>query len=94
MQKFEQAGLAGVVQSWIATGPNLPITAAQLQQVLGSDAAQTMARQAGIDPQLVLEQLAALLPDLVDQLTPGGQLPQGGQLGPQALQNLAGLLRG
>jgi uncharacterized protein YidB (DUF937 family) len=94
VQKFEQAGLASVVQSWISTGPNLPISAEQLGQVLGSDAVKTMAQQAGIDPQAILGQLSGLLPDLVDKLTPDGVLPQGGQLGPQALQNLTGLLGG
>jgi uncharacterized protein YidB (DUF937 family) len=36
--KFEQAGLGNVVSSWIGSGQNLPISADQLQSVLGSDA--------------------------------------------------------
>src|SRR5258708_31821563 len=35
--KLQQAGLGDQVKSWIGNGQNLPITAEQLQQVLGSD---------------------------------------------------------
>jgi hypothetical protein len=35
-----------------------------------------------------------ILPGLVDQLTPEGQLPQGGQLSSAGLDNLAGMLGG
>jgi hypothetical protein len=35
--KLQQAGFGDQVKSWIGNGQNLPITAEQLQQVLGSD---------------------------------------------------------
>jgi len=35
--KLEQAGFGEQVKSWIGTGQNLPITADQVRQVLGSD---------------------------------------------------------
>ena len=46
--KFEQAGLGNVVSSWIGSGQNLPISAEQLQNVLGSDAVSGMASWASI----------------------------------------------
>lgn len=90
--KFKQAGLGAIVESWISTGPNLPISADQLKNVLGADAVGGMAQQAGVGVPDLLASLAQTLPMIVDQLTPGGQLPTDGQLSPAAMKNLAGML--
>ncbi|MFT4191855.1 MAG: YidB family protein [Comamonas sp.] len=76
--RFEQAGLAPVIQSWISQhAANLPITAEQLQQVLGSELVQKIAARLGIDVAQLLPQLSQFLPVAVDRLTPQGELPQG-----------------
>jgi uncharacterized protein YidB (DUF937 family) len=94
VQKFQQAGLGEVVASWIATGPNQAISGEQLSRVLGPDALGGVARQLGLDSNDLMGQLAQMLPGLVDQLTPDGRLPQGGQLSGGGLENLAGMLGG
>jgi uncharacterized protein YidB (DUF937 family) len=81
VQQFEQAGLGSMMQSWIATGPNPPISPAQLTQVLGSGQLQALASKLGLSPEAVTGQLSQVLPHLVDGLTPNGQLPQGDLLG-------------
>ncbi len=73
----QQQGLGAVVQSWIGTGANLPISAAQVTQLLGQPQVQALASQFGLSPDLVQQGLSALLPHAVDQLTPNGQLPAG-----------------
>lgn len=75
--KFQQGGLGDVVQSWISTGPNLPVSPEQLGQALGPDLLKQLGGAAG-GGQDVLGSLAQLLPQVVDGLTPNGQLPQGG----------------
>jgi uncharacterized protein YidB (DUF937 family) len=70
--KFQQGGLGDVVQSWISTGPNLPISPDQLGQALGPDALQ----QLGAGGQDLLGPLSQLLPQVVDGLTPNGRRPQ------------------
>jgi uncharacterized protein YidB (DUF937 family) len=75
---FTKGGMGDVVQSWIGTGQNLPISPEQLQQVLGGDTLAGLAKQLGLSPQDASQGLAGLLPQLVDQLTPQGQLPQNG----------------
>ncbi len=75
VQAFQQQGLGGVIQSWISTGPNQPITAEQIQQVLGNEKLQAFATQHGIDTAQVSTQLAQLLPMVVDKLTPHGTVP-------------------
>ena len=81
VQQFEQAGLGHMIQSWIGTGPNPPISPAQLQQVLGSGQLQALATKLGLSPEAVTSQLSQVLPHLVDGLPPNGQLPQGDLLG-------------
>ena len=46
--KLQQAGLGEQVKSWIGNGQNLPITADQLQQVLGSDTVKQLAARFNI----------------------------------------------
>jgi uncharacterized protein YidB (DUF937 family) len=78
VQRFQQAGLGEIVNSWISTGQNLPVSADQVRQGLGSDMLGRLAQQLGLDHSQLAGQLAQALPHLVDQLTPNGQLPQGG----------------
>lgn len=79
VQQFEQAGLGHVIGSWISSGANLPVSAEQLGQVLGgSGALAGLAGQTGLSHQELAGQLSQMLPGLVDQLTPQGQLPAGG----------------
>jgi len=73
--RFQQGGLGDVVHSWIGPGQNLPISADQLQQVLGSDALAGLAAKFGLSPGDVSGQLSHLLPQIVDHLTPQGRLP-------------------
>jgi uncharacterized protein YidB (DUF937 family) len=81
LQKFEQAGLGHIVQSWIGTGQNLPISPQQLQQVLGSGQVQQIAGKLGLSPDVLAQQLSHVLPHVVDGLTPNGQMPAGDVLG-------------
>jgi uncharacterized protein YidB (DUF937 family) len=67
--KLQQAGFGDQVRSWIGNGQNLPITAEQLQQVLGSDAV----RHIPVDQ--ITQILAQQLPKAVDHASPDGKLP-------------------
>ncbi len=92
-EKFQNGGLGDVVQSWIGTGQNQPVSADQIQQVLGSDTVKELAAKAGLDPTQAASGLSELLPQLVDKLTPGGQIPEGDLLS-QGLGMLKGKLFG
>ena len=76
--KFNQAGLGDVVSSWIGSGENQPISADQLSGVLGQDVMGKAASQLGLDPSQLSGQLSAMLPGLIDKLTPNGSAPAGG----------------
>ena len=92
VQLFQQGGLGEIVNSWVSTGKNLPISAEQIQSVLGGSSLQDIAAKLGVGQQQASGSLAELLPQIVDQLTPNGQLPQGGDLMAQGLELLKGRL--
>ncbi|HLQ13945.1 MAG TPA: YidB family protein [Steroidobacteraceae bacterium] len=73
--QFQKQGLGGVMQSWIGTGANSPISAEQIQQVLGSNTVTQLAAKLGLNPQDVAQKLAQMLPTAVDKMTPAGVLP-------------------
>ncbi len=78
MQQFQQAGLGQQAGSWVSTGENMPISADQLTKVFGSSQIEQMASNVGMDASQFGGQLSQLLPQLIDQLTPNGQVPTGG----------------
>jgi uncharacterized protein YidB (DUF937 family) len=73
--KLQQAGFGDQVKSWIGNGQNLPITAEQLQQALGSDTAKQLAARFNIPLDQLSQVLAQLLPKAVDSASPNGTLP-------------------
>jgi uncharacterized protein YidB (DUF937 family) len=73
--KLEQGGLGDQVKSWVGNGQNLPITADQLRQVLGSDTVKQLAAKYNIPVDQISEVLAQQLPTAVDHASPDGKLP-------------------
>ena len=78
VSKFAQHGLGDVINSWIGTGQNQAIGADQLSNVLGNDAIAGLAQKLGLSHGDMAGQLSQMLPQNIDQLTPQGQVPQGG----------------
>lgn len=75
VQQFEQHGLGGLVQSWIGTGHNQPISPAQLQQVVGSDLLRQLSAKTGVPTHDLLQKLSQVLPETIDRMTPDGVIP-------------------
>jgi uncharacterized protein YidB (DUF937 family) len=96
LEQFNRAGMGDIAKSWVGTGQNLPVSPDQLGQVLGGDALSKMSRQLGMDQGDLLGQLSHMLPQVVDQLTPKGQVPQGDvhAMGGEDLGSLLGGLLG
>lgn len=87
---FQEKGLGGVAASWVSTGSNLPISASQITSVLGSGQLSDIASKLGVSPGDASGQLANLLPQVVDKLTPGGEIDEGAM--GQGMDLLKGLL--
>jgi uncharacterized protein YidB (DUF937 family) len=73
--QFEKQGLGPTVQSWVGSGPNQPISADQVHQVLGSGMLAQLAAKAGMNPQDLAHKLSQVLPGAIDKLTPDGKVP-------------------
>ena len=92
LQQLSQSGLAEQAQSWVGSGNNLPISAEQITQALGSGKIQDIAQQLGIGHADAANGLASLFPQLVDHLTPNGAVQD--DLVQQGLSLLKGKLLG
>jgi len=92
VQQFTQSGLGQQVQSWVGNGQNLPVSAEQITQVLGSGKLQEIAKQLGLDHADAAGKLASVLPHVVDHLTPNGSVQN--DLAQQGLNLLKGKLAG
>jgi uncharacterized protein YidB (DUF937 family) len=75
LQKFGGAGLGDAVQSWVGNGQNAPISADTVHQVLGSGMIQQIAEKLGIPADQASSLVAEHLPQVVDGLTPNGEVP-------------------
>ncbi len=69
---LQQQGLRETVQSWVQSGENLPISATQVHQTFDAQTLQELASKAGLSVSEASKKLAALLPQAIDKLTPGG----------------------
>jgi uncharacterized protein YidB (DUF937 family) len=74
-QIFQQKGLGDLISSWITTGPNPPVSASQLTDALGEQTVKEFAAKAGVPESQAGDILAALLPSVIDRVTPEGNLP-------------------
>jgi uncharacterized protein YidB (DUF937 family) len=81
VRSFQDRGLGSIVDSWVSTGRNLPISPDQIAQGLGSGELSALASRLGMSQGDVSSKLAQLLPDVVDKLTPNGRVPDAGSLG-------------
>jgi uncharacterized protein YidB (DUF937 family) len=77
---FNKGGLGDVMSSWVANGPNRSVDPGALASALGPDILGQFAQKAGIGHQDAGSVLASVLPGLVNQLTPQGQVPHASAL--------------
>lgn len=90
VESFQKGGLAKAVNSWVSTGRNIPVSAEQIQSVLGNEKIQNLASKLGINTNQVSAQLAEVLPQVIDKLTPNGTMPEAGDLLSKGLDLLKG----
>ncbi|MGB4100948.1 MAG: YidB family protein [Alphaproteobacteria bacterium] len=78
IQQFESSGLAAQAQSWVSTGANMPVTPGQIQQAINPTQMTQLgqvAQQSGAPKLDIASALATFLPQIVDHLTPNGNVP-------------------
>jgi uncharacterized protein YidB (DUF937 family) len=75
LKQFQTNGQGERAKSWIESGPNKPVSPAELEQALGSDRVEWLMRETGMSREELLAGLSRELPQTVDKLTPQGRLP-------------------
>ncbi len=73
--KLRAGGASQQVDSWVGHGQNEPIQPGQLGGALGGNVLDELSKRTGMSQQEMLTQLAAVLPQLVNNLTPKGRMP-------------------
>ena len=75
LEQMQRAGFGEEANSWVSRGENKPISPDAMSQVFGDDGLEQISRQAGISPEEASRGLSALLPEVVDRMTPDGTVP-------------------
>ena len=75
LDKLRSSGLGQQADSWVGTGPNASVSPDQLTQAFGSSGLGNLATQLGTSNGQAGSILSQILPELVNQLTPNGQIP-------------------
>jgi len=80
LEQMQRAGFGEQARSWVGTGQNMPISPDAVGQIFGEGGIEEIARRAGLTPKQTSEGLSQLLPEVVDRVTPQGQVPAFDQL--------------
>jgi uncharacterized protein YidB (DUF937 family) len=80
LEQMARAGYGEQARSWVGTGQNMPISPDVIGQIFGQGGIAEIARQAGVSEREASEGLSQLLPEVVDRVTPNGQVPDLDQL--------------
>lgn len=78
--KLQQGGKGEQGRSWVAAGPNEPVDGADIREALDGEELAKIAQQLGVSEDEAAEAVAHVLPDVVDQATPAGELPDDDEL--------------
>jgi uncharacterized protein YidB (DUF937 family) len=73
--KLTSGGVAPQVNSWVGHGPNEPVQPGQLGSALGQNVLAELSQRTGMSQQELLSQLSAVLPQLINHMTPNGRMP-------------------
>jgi uncharacterized protein YidB (DUF937 family) len=71
----QASGLSAQADSWVGTGANAPVSGQEMRGIVGEDTVSQLAQQAGISDDEAADVLAQVVPQVVNGLTPDGQLP-------------------
>jgi uncharacterized protein YidB (DUF937 family) len=77
---FQANGMEDKVQSWVGTGDNAPLSAAEVETVVSSEQIEEIAQRLGVSHEQAASVLADVIPDVVNGVSPDGSLPDEGRL--------------
>lgn len=90
--KLQAGGLGDALSSWVGAGDNQEVSADALKSALGDDVMHSIMDKLGMDEGTAANTLKDVLPQLVDKLSPQGELPADDGVHSIDLISLAGKL--
>lgn len=75
VKRFKSAGQGKTAESWVADGPNEPLSEDNLASAIGDETLAELAQKTGLSRTDLLSRLSAAIPQTVDKLTPDAHLP-------------------
>jgi uncharacterized protein YidB (DUF937 family) len=73
--KLSAGGVSPQVNSWVGQGANQPVQPGQLGSALGQNVLAELSQRTGMSQQELLGQLATVLPQIINHMTPNGRMP-------------------
>jgi len=80
IDRFREKGMGDTADSWVGSGTNKELEPKQLEQAIGPEVLDTLAKQTGLSRDELLDRLTRELPKAVDKFTPQGRVPTENEL--------------
>ena len=78
--RLQAQGKGAQADSWVGKGANEPVGADDVKQAIDGEELDRIATQLGVSQDEAAEAVAQVLPDVVDQASPDGELPDDAEL--------------
>ena len=75
IDKLRNSGLGQHADSWVGTGRNMALSGDDLRDAVGPDVIGQLANHFGLSEEEATSGLAQVLPELVNEMTPEGEIP-------------------
>ncbi len=94
LDRVRQKGYSQQAASWVSTGPNQAIDSQAIGDLVGNDELSRLSQQLHVPQEEVASGFAEILPEMVNQLTPDGELtPDADSVFDGGLAELQALMR-
>ena len=75
LEQLQRTGFREQADSWVSRGANKPISPGAISDIFGKEGLEAISRRAGLNPDEASRGLSELLPEVVDRMTPDGEVP-------------------
>ena len=78
LERFQHKGYSQQAASWVSTGSNEALEPQAVKEVVGTEELSRLSQQLGVSQEEVSSGMAQILPEMVNRLTPQGDVPDDG----------------
>jgi len=78
LERFQNKGYSQQAASWVSTGENEELQPQAVNELMGTEELSRMSQQLGVSQEEVSSGMAQILPEMMNQLTPQGGVPDDG----------------